>query len=40
METDDEQEARIQRHISDYYSPELLTAFIEGLYIGKTNPYV
>lgn len=40
METDDEHETRIQRHISDYYSPELLTAFIEGLYIGKTNPYV
>ena len=30
METDDEHETRIQRHISDYYSPELLTAFIEG----------
>ena len=40
METDDEQETRIQRHVSDYYSPELLTAFIHGMYTGKTNPYV
>lgn len=40
METDNEQETRIQRHVSDYYSPELLTAFIHGMYTGKTNPYV
>lgn len=40
METDAEDENRIQRHISDYYSIELLIAFIKGLYTGKTNPYV
>lgn len=40
METDTEDENRIQRHISDYYSIELLIAFIKGLYTGKTNPYV
>ena len=40
METDAEDKNRIQRHISDYYSIELLIAFIKGLYTGKTNPYV
>jgi len=36
MENDNE----IQRHISEYYSIDLLIAFIEGMYVGKTNPYV
>ena len=40
METDAEDENRIQRHISDYYSIEVLLAFIKGLYTGITNPYV
>ena len=40
METDAEDENRIQRHISNYYSIEVLIAFIRGLYTGMTNPYV
>jgi len=40
METDAEDEKRIQRHISNYYSIEVLIAFIRGLYTGMTNPYV
>lgn len=36
MENDNE----IQRHISEYYNIDLLIAFIEGIYVGKTNPYV
>lgn len=40
MESDNENETSIYRHISEYYKIDLLIAFIEGMYVGRTNPYV
>ena len=38
METPDEHETRIQRHISYYMSPKELIAFIYGYYEARNHP--
>lgn len=38
METADEHENRIQRHISYYMPPKELIAFIYGYYEARNNP--